>query len=147
MSDQQPQPSEAEMRAAYEAQLKTLRVEDLLIETVISLLNLAGRRAGLAPGSEDERDLDQVHTAIEGVRALLPLCEATLGPDAGQIRGALSQLQMAYAQLVNESVPAGTPAPGGESTATPPPAPEPPAPAPGEAGPAQSSGRLWVPGQ
>jgi hypothetical protein len=53
---------------------------------------------------------------------------------------------MAYAQLVNESVPADTPAPGAESAATPPPAPEPPAPAPGEAGPAQSSGRLWVPG-
>jgi hypothetical protein len=147
MSDQAPQPSEAEMRAAYEAQLKSLRVEDLLIETVISLLNLAGRKAGLAPGSEDERDLGQVRTAIEGVRALLPLCETTLGPDAGQIRTALSQLQMAYAQLVGEGTPA-EPAAAGDDPGAPPPGPaEPPKPAPGEAGPAQSSGRLWVPGQ
>jgi hypothetical protein len=148
MSDQDPQPTEEEMRAAYEAQLKALRVEDLLIETVISLLNLGGRKAGLVPGSEDERDLDQVHAAVEGVRALLPLCEAQLGPDAGQIRTALSQLQLAYAQLVSETAPApGDTAPPSASEPPSEAPAEPAAPAPGEPGPAQSSGRLWVPGQ
>jgi hypothetical protein len=144
MSDQEPQPTDEEMRAAYEAQLKALHVEDLLIETVISLLNLGGRKAGLVPGSQDERDLDQVHAAVEGVRALLPLCEAQLGPDAAQIRTALSQLQMAYAQLVGEAAQApaaAAPAPAAEPQAPP------EAPAPGEPGPAQTSGRLWVPGQ
>ena len=34
--------------------------EDLVVETVVSLLNLGGRRAGLAPGTEDERDPQQV---------------------------------------------------------------------------------------
>jgi hypothetical protein len=150
MSEQDPNtppPSEEELRAAYEAQLKQLRVDDLLIETLISLLNLGGRKAGLAPGSEDERDLPQVRTAIEGVRALMPLCEAQLGPDAGQIRTALSQLQMAYAQLVGEgATPAASPAPAAADVPETAP-PEPAAPKPGEAGPAQSSGRLWVPGQ
>jgi hypothetical protein len=147
MSDQEPQPNEEELRAAYEAQLKSLRVEDLLVETVISLLNLGGRKAGLAPGSEDERDLGQVQVAIEGVRALLPLCEAALGPDAGQIRTALSQLQMAYAQLVAQDGPPEAAAPADPGAAPAQPAAEPPAPAPGEPGPAQTSGRLWVPGQ
>ena len=91
------QPSEEELRAAYEAEIKKLRVEDVVIQTVVSLVNLAGRKAGLAPGTEDERDLGQLKLAIEASRALLPLVEEDLGPDAVQVRNALSQLQMAYA--------------------------------------------------
>ncbi|MBA2637937.1 MAG: hypothetical protein H0U79_06930, partial [Solirubrobacterales bacterium] len=105
-------PSEEELRATYEAQLKQLRVDDVLVQTVVSLLNLGGRRAGLAPGAEDERDLEQVHQAVEGVRALLPLVEPLLGAEAGQLREALAQLQLAYAQGVGASqAPAEPPAP------------------------------------
>ncbi len=131
MSDQQERPpSEEELRAAYEAELKRVRVDDVIVQTVVSLVNLGGRKAGLAPGTEDERDLAQVRQAIEATRALLPLVEAELGPDADRVRDALSQLQMVYAQG------AATPEPG---------QPEPPKPEGG--GPARSSGRLWVPGQ
>ena len=135
-------PTEEELRAAYEAELQRITVDDVLIQTVVSLLNLGGRRAGLAPGTEQERDLDQVRSAIEGVRALLPLVEPQLGPDAAQLRQALSQLQLAYARLTGGG--AGPEGPGGGGQA--PPAPEPER---GQAGtgPAQSSGRLWVPGQ
>jgi hypothetical protein len=129
------QPSEEELRAAYEAELKRLRVEDVVLQTVVSLVNLGGRKAGLAPGTEDERDMAQLRVAIDGARALLPLVEAELGPDAAQIRNALSQLQLVYAQ---ESGTAGG-APAGPAQ------PEPSAP---QAPPsAASSGRLWVPGQ
>jgi hypothetical protein len=129
------QPSEEELRAAYEAELKRLRVEDVVLQTVVSLVNLGGRKAGLAPGTEDERDMAQLRVAIDGARALLPLVEAELGPDAVQIRNALSQLQLVFAQ---ESGAAGG-APGGPAQ------PEPSAP---QAPPsAASSGRLWVPGQ
>jgi hypothetical protein len=125
--------SQEELRAAYEAELARIRVEDVLIQTVVSLLNLAARRAGLT-GNEEEPDLEQVRQAIDGVRALLPLVEPALGADAKQIRDALSQLQLAYAR----------------SGATPPPgaaAPEQPPPPSSERGSAQSTGRLWVPGQ
>ena len=121
------QPSEEELRAAYEAEIKKLRVEDVVIQTVVSLVNLAGRKAGLAPGTEDERDPEQLRVAIEASRALLPLVEAELGPDAAQVRNALSQLQMAYAQ-------------GATAGEAPPAEPEQPSPPP-------PSGRLWVPGQ
>jgi hypothetical protein len=128
--------SEEELRAAYEEQLKQVRVEDVVIQTIVSLLNLGGRKAGLAPGTEDERDPQQLRQAIEATRVLLPLVEELLGPDAKQLRDVLSQLQMAYAQ----QTPGGAPgaAPAGD-----------PAPAanPDDPGPAQSSGRLWVPGQ
>ena len=126
------------MRAAYEEQLKALRVEDVVVETIVSLLNLGGRKAGLVPGTEDEADAEQVRIAVEGVRALLPLVEAPLGENAGQLREALAQLQRAYVQL------AGPVATGGAPDASDAPA------APGDPeapGPAQSSGRLWVPGQ
>jgi hypothetical protein len=131
--EQQPRPpTEEELAAAYEEQLKRIRVEDVLIQTLVSLLNLGGRKAGLTPGTESERDAEQVREAIEGVRALLPVVESKLGPDAASIRDALSQLQLAYTRIAGGSEPASQ---------------EPPEPKPGEPGPAQSSGRLWVPGQ
>jgi hypothetical protein len=133
------QPSEEELRAAYEAEIKKLRVEDVVIQTVVTLVNLGSRKAGVAPGTEDERDLEQLHLAIEAARALLPLVEGELGPDAGQVRTALSQLQLAYAQGAREGGGPGETPPAGEP-GTEPPKEEGP-------GPAQSSGRLWVPGQ
>jgi len=144
MTEQQGRPpTEEELRAAYEAELKRLRVEDVLVQTVVSLINLGGRRAGLAPGTEDERDLAQLRQAIEGVRALLPLVEAQLGPDAATLRDALSQLQMAYAQAARAGAAEAPPEPGDGGQA--PPA-EPAQPGAEGPGPAQRSGRLWVPG-
>ena len=146
----QGQPSEEELRAAYEAEIKKLRVEDVLVQTVVSLINLGGRKAGLAPGTEDEQDLDQLRMAVDGARSLLPLVEDVLGEDAGQVRNALSQLQMAYAQGTG-----GHPEQAGQGGEG---GPEPQGGAggpgagqggPGQGGPAPggSSGRLWVPGQ
>ena len=93
------QPSEEELRAAYEAELKQIRVEQILLEQVVTLINLGMRRTGLQPGTEDERDPAQVRLAIEGIRAVLPLVESAAGPQAGALREALSQLQMAYVQI------------------------------------------------
>jgi hypothetical protein len=136
------QPTEEELLAAYEAQIKQLRVEDVLVQTLVSLVNLAGRKAGLAPGAEDERDLGQLKMAIDGARALLPVVEPVLGEEAGQIRQALTQLQMAYAQASGAEP---EPPDAGQT----PPAQGPGGPAGGApgAGDAQRSGRLWVPGQ
>jgi hypothetical protein len=121
MTEQDPQgagrpPTEEELRAAYEAELKRIRVDDILVQTIGSLLNLGGRRAGLAPGTEGERDLDQVRLAIEGARALMPLVASQLGADAATLRDALSQLQMAYAQLSGQGAPGAAEAerPGAE---------------------------------
>jgi len=135
MDEQQLPPddiSEEELRAAYEEQLKRVRVQDVLVQSVVSLLNLGGRKAGLA-GAPEEKDLEELRLAIEAVRALLPLVEDALGPDAAQLRDVLAQLQMVYAREAG-----GGDGGGGESGQ--PEDPEGP-------GPAQSSGRLWVPGQ
>src|SRR3954454_17526971 len=86
VSEQERPPTEEELRALYEQELKRVRVEDVVVQTIVSLINLGGRKAGLAPGTEDERDLGQVKLAIEAVRALLPQVEEALGPDAARIR-------------------------------------------------------------
>jgi hypothetical protein len=130
-----------------------------VLQTAVSLINLGGRRAGLAPGSEDERDLAQVELAIEGVRALMPLIERSglAGPqELAPLRDAVAQLQLAYARLRSEGdAPAGgegegPPGPGGAGTgegAAATPGKEPGGKPEQPGGPAQSSGRLWVPGR
>ncbi|HEY6694456.1 MAG TPA: hypothetical protein VI006_16515 [Solirubrobacteraceae bacterium] len=123
------QPSEEEIRA-LEAEMEKLTVDDVLLQTVVTLINVGARKAGLAEGSE--ADLPQVKQAIDAARALLPLLEPEHGEHLGPVRDALSRLQMAYVQKSGDQ----------------PPAPEAPSePEEKGAGPAQSSGRLWVPGQ
>jgi hypothetical protein len=94
----QQEPSEDELRAALEEQMRRITVQDVLIQTVVTLINLGGRRLGLAgpPEQAGDKDLEQARLAIEGARALVPLLpqDQELGP----VRDALSQLQMAYVQ-------------------------------------------------
>jgi hypothetical protein len=165
-------PTEEELRAAYEEEIKRIRVEHVLIETVVTLINLGMRRTGLMPGTEGERDAGQVQLAIESVRAVLPLVESVAPEETAQIRQALSQLQLGYVRIGGQGgQPAGptvtttaapdaaqaAPAPVAPAAASGAPESDAPGPAPadpegpegkpGEAGPAQRSGRLWVPGQ
>jgi hypothetical protein len=153
MSTGTGQPSEEELRAAYEAELKRIRVEQIVLEQVVTLINLGMRRTGLAPETADERDLDQVRVAIEGVRALMPLVEQIAAPQAAVIHDGLSQLQLAFVRLggagdAAEPAPAPAPAPAETSAANSAGSSGPSqAPGSGDAGPAQRSGRLWIPGQ
>ena len=130
------QPSEEEI-AALEAELEKLTVDDVLLQTVVTLLNLGARKAGLAEGAT--ADLPQVKEAIDAARALLPILEPRHGEQLAPVRDALSRLQMAYVQQSGGEQPAAEPAAEAEE----------PAGEPGEGGPgpAQRSGRLWVPGQ
>jgi hypothetical protein len=134
VSSQEPEFTEEEM-AAIEAEMEKVTVDDVLLQTIVSLLNLGARKAGLGgpPGEAPrEPDLEQVRQAVEGARALLPLVEPRHGEQLGPVRDALSRLQMFYAQRSGvQAGPAGEPAAG----------------APPQNGPGQGSGRLWVPGQ
>jgi hypothetical protein len=128
-----PDFSEDELRA-IEEEMDKLSVDDVLLQTLVTLINLGARKAGLsAPPGDDgpQRDLGETRMAIEGARALLPLLEARHGAELAPVKDALARLQMAFVQLAGPAAPA--------------PAAEKP-PEPGT-GPAQSSGRLWVPGQ
>ena len=77
------QPSEEEIRA-LEAEMEKLTVDDVLLQTIVTLINLGARKAGLAEGTQ--ADLPQVKQAIDAARALLPLVEprARRGARAGR---------------------------------------------------------------
>jgi hypothetical protein len=85
------QPTEEELRAALEEELRRVRVQDLLVQSVASIVNLTARRIG----KEDERDLEQARVGIDAVRVLVDLLPEE---PAKQVREALSQLQLLYAQ-------------------------------------------------
>jgi hypothetical protein len=159
-SQQSAAPSEEQMRAAYEAELSRIASVDLALQAAASLLNIGAHRLGLtgasAPaGPPAPEDLVQVRDAIDAVRGLLPVIERSAPAELRPLRDALSQLQMAYSRILQAAPAPATPAAEqGTPVATPPPAPAtgeaPPSAAaedkPGP-GPAESSGRLWVPGR
>src|SRR5215218_3573970 len=112
----QGQPDEVELRRRLEEELRKLRVQDVLLQTVVSLINLTSRRIA----KEDERDLDQARIGIDAVRSLVEL----LDPEpAGQVRNALSELQMQYARVAGE--PGGAEAGAGEEAPAEAPEPKP----------------------
>ena len=143
----EPQLSEEQIRQ-IEAEMERITVDDVLLQTLVTLLNLAARKAGLAspPGEGPPPDLEQMRQAIDGARAILPLVEQRHADQLGPVRDTLSQLQMAYSQLRSKAggepqEPSGEGGEGGGPE-------EPGQPKQQEGpGPAQSSGRLWVPGQ
>jgi hypothetical protein len=125
-----PPESEEELRARIEEGLRKVRVQDVLLESVVTLVNLTARRIA----KEDERDLEQARVGVEAIKAVIDLLE----PEAqAQVRNALSELQVLYARAVEGK-------PLGEDE----PAEEPPAQAPPETpqeGPKEPPPGLWVP--
>jgi hypothetical protein len=82
--------NEDEIREA----LKKLRVEDVLLQTAATLIDLAARRLGLAE-DDGPKQLDQAKLAIDAIRAVQPLMT---DEQQAALREPLSQLQMAYAR-------------------------------------------------
>jgi hypothetical protein len=125
------QPTEEEIRAALDEQMRQVRVEDLLVQSVASLVNLSARRIA----KEDERDLAQAKLGIDAVRAVVDLLPEEIG---AQVRNALSELQVLYARTAAE---AEQPAAEGEAPPSAAPEQESPPPAAGE----RPASKLWTP--
>ena len=132
MSEAEPGPTEEQIRA-FEEQLKHIRVEDVIVQTLVTLVNLGARRLGLT-GEPGTRDLAQAQLAIEGARALMPLVP---GDELGPIRDALSQLQVAFAREAQ-----GAPEPPAEEPAPP---QQPAEPSPDEAEREKARSKIWTP--
>jgi len=163
---------EAEMQRVTSADM-LLQAAVSLLNVGGYRLGLSAPGAGAEPGA-GVRDLEQVRDAIDGVRALLPVLERARPQELRPLRDALSQLQMAYAreagaQAQPQPGQSGAQAQPGQTGAQaqtgaaadpgPPQAPGQGAPAAdtgardsaqsteSRPGPAESSGRLWVPGR
>ena len=76
------------------AQVRALRVADLLHTTAATL-------ASLAYGKLEIEELDDARLAIDALRALVPLLAGQLGePELRGLEQALANLQLAYASAV-----------------------------------------------
>jgi hypothetical protein len=134
------EPTEEELRAAFEEQMRRLTVPDVLVQTAVTLVNLGSQKLA------EEHDLEQAKAAVEATRALLPLL-----PDEVQtpVRDALSQLQMAF---VRESQGPGEAAAAEQQQAQPQQPAEGQQPQPGAAGQAddeaeraKARAKIWTP--
>jgi hypothetical protein len=88
-------PSEEELRAQLEEEIRKVRVEDVVLQSAVSILNLSARRIA----KDDERDLDQAKVGIDAARALVDLVNPEAQP---QLRQAISELQLLYAKHAGE---------------------------------------------
>lgn len=95
---QEGQPTEDEMRAQLEEEIRKVRVEDVVLQSVVSILNLSARRIA----KDDERDLEQAKVGIDAGRALVDLVSPEAQP---QLRQAISELQVLYAKHAGEGPP------------------------------------------
>lgn len=132
--------------------MRQLTVPDVLVQTAVTLVNLGSQKLA------EEHDLDQVKSAIDATRALLPLLpEQVQGP----VRDALSQLQLAFvresrgteeaaAGAEGQPPPADFAAPADPAPADPAAAPQPgdaqePQEAAEEAERAKARAKIWTP--
>jgi hypothetical protein len=122
------QPSEEELRARLEDELRKLRVQDVLLQSVVSIINLTSRRIA----KEDEQDLEQARVGIDALRALVDLLD---DEPAEQVRSAISDLQMHYARAAGGQAPEPGPEESRQAAAEPD--------QPADAGRKQSG--LWTP--
>lgn len=171
MSTDQPTPPEGggeereltqeEMVAAEMLRrLMTTPVQDVVFQTMATFTDMAAIRMGLGPRGDEDFDLPQAGLAIESLRALLAVTNAIMGEEAAKpFAEPLAQLQMAFAELVEQAKNAKDEAgdgpegegggKGGGSSA-----PRSPQGAPGgqggdlwTPGGAQGGGKLWTPGE
>ena len=102
-------PSEEQLRAELEEEIKRVSVEDVVLQSVVSILNLSARRIA----KDDERDLDQAKVGIDAARAVVDLVKSDAQP---QLRQAISEIQVLYAKHAGEAA-AEPPEGGGEAKA------------------------------
>lgn len=88
------EPSQEELLEQLEAELKKLKVSDVLVQTLFTVSSLGYRRLG-----EDDRDLDQARLAIDALRALVPVLAGTV-PDqvTRDFEQMVANMQLAYAK-------------------------------------------------
>ena len=91
-------PSDEELVQQLEEELKKLKVQDLLVQTLYTVSSLGYRKL-----SAEDRDLEQARLAIEALRALLPLLEGAVGDEVVRdFKQVTSNLQLAYADASKE---------------------------------------------
>jgi hypothetical protein len=93
--------SEDQERIARELadELRRLRIEDVLIQTLITVSSIGYRRLGLTEETRDDRDLQQAKLAIDAMAALTPVLESVVPEELiRDFNQSVANMQLAYAQ-------------------------------------------------
>ena len=84
-------------------ELSRLRIEDVLIQTLITISSVGYRRLGLTEETKDDRDLQQAKLAIDTMTALTPILESVVPEElVRDFNQSVASLQLAYAQAAGE---------------------------------------------
>lgn len=139
-----------------EVDLSQIRVESLLLNVASELMSIGAGQLGMIPGMINGGDGVQARLAIGGADALIAafldgLPEGTELPEPVQeLRRALAELQLAFADAVAHSEAMEAAAGGAEgdtsADAKPPSKPKAAAPPPPAAPPAPPRPKIWTPG-
>jgi hypothetical protein len=105
MSELGPEEQEQEAIARELAEeLRKLKVEDVVVNTLVHVSSIGYRRLGLTEDSAGERDLPQTALAIETMRALIPVLEGFLPRElVASFEEQIANLQLAYAKAAKET--------------------------------------------
>ena len=91
-------PSDDELLKQLEEELKTLKVSDILVQTLYTVSSLGYRRL-----SEQDRDLEQARLAIEALRALVPVLDGSASDElVRDFKQVTANLQLAYADAAKD---------------------------------------------
>jgi hypothetical protein len=106
MSSEQEQEQKLEQERLAEElaeELRKLRVEDVLVNTLIQVSSIGYRRLGLTEDTREDRELEQTQLAIETMGALVPVLEDFLPKElVAGFQEQIANLQLAYAKAAGE---------------------------------------------
>ena len=85
-------------------ELRKLKVEEILIGTLIQVSQIGYRRLGLTPETSSDRDLEQTKLAIDTMNALTPVLEHVVPEELiRDFNQSVANLKLAYAKATSES--------------------------------------------
>jgi hypothetical protein len=95
--------TEEELAQQLAEELRRLRIEDVLIQTLITVSSIGYRRLGLTEDTRGDRDLQQAKLAIDTMTALTPVLEDVVPEELiRDFNQSVAALQLAYAQAAGE---------------------------------------------
>jgi len=104
MSEHDDELEQEQLARELAEELRKLRVEDVLVNTLVHVSTIGYRRLGLTEDSVDERDLDQSRLAIQTMQALVPVLEGFLPEDVvSGFSEQVANLQLAYVKAAKET--------------------------------------------
>jgi len=99
----EPDAEQEQLAQQLAEELRRLRVEDVVIQSLITISSIGYRRLGLTEETKDDRDLQQAKLAIDTMVALTPVLENVVPEElVRDFNQSVASLQLAYAQAAGE---------------------------------------------